>query len=85
MGVCIHIAFEMSITDENLKTVLIILLIDLAAPHAALLFFYVGYKIALLARKANLKQLCDNLRKNKSHENELHACEPQTNEEQPLL
>ena len=84
MCVCIHVAFEMSITDENLKTVLIILLIDVVAPQAVLLL-YVGYRIACLARKLNLKQLCDYVRKNKSYENELHACEPQTNEEQPLL
>ena len=84
MCVCIHVAFEMSITDENLKTVLIILLIDIVAPQAVLLL-YVGYRIASLARKLNLKQLCDNVRKNKSYENEMHACEPQTNEQQPLL
>ena len=81
--VVIHVAFEMSITDENLKIVLIVLLIDFAAPPAVLLF-YTSYKIASLARQICLKQLCDNL-KNKSHQNELHACEPQTNEEQPLL
>ena len=84
MCVCIHVAFEMSITDEDLKTMLIILLIDFAVPQAAILL-YIGYKIAFLARKLNLKHLCYYLRKNKSHENELHACEPQTNEEQPLL
>ena len=84
MLLCMHVAFDMSITDENLKTVMIILLIDFVAPQAVLLL-YVGYRIASLARKLNLKQLCNNVRKNKSHENELHACEPHTNEEQPLL
>ena len=81
MCVCIHVAFEKSITDENLKTVLIILLIDFAAPQTVL-FFYVGYKFASLARKQNLKDLCEYLRQSKSLHNELH---PQVNEEQPLL
>ena len=81
MCVCIHVAFEMSITDENLKTVLIVLLFDLAAPQAVILL-YTGYKTASWARKINLKHLCEHLRKK---ENELHVCEHQTNEEQPLL
>ena len=81
MTICLHVAFEMSITDENLKIVLIVLLFDSAAPQAVLLF-YVGYKTISWARKLNLKQLCGNLR---SNQNELHVCEHQTNEEQQLL
>ena len=84
MCVCLHVGFDMSITDENLKTVLIVLFVDLAAPQAVLLLC-VGYRIASLARKLDLKHLCDYLSEKESHENELHACEPQTNEEQPLL
>ena len=84
MCVCLHVGFDMNITDENLKTVLIVLFVDLAAPQAVLLLC-VGYRIASLARKLDLKHLCDYLSEKESHENELHACEPQTNEEQPLL
>ena len=88
--VCIfsHIMFEMSITDEALRVVVIILMIDLAIPQVALIVYF-GYKIACSARIQDLKRLCVMWRRKRlegESENipHNHECQPQANDSQLL-
>ena len=80
MSICVHVVFNMSITDENLKIVLTVLVIDLGAPQAVLLL-YLCYKLAILARNQPIRRVCDFLRNIKSCRNELQGCGNLTTEE----
>ena len=65
----IHIMLEMSITDEALRGVIMMLLIDLAIPQVALTVYF-GYKIAHLARMVDLKLLNTMCRRNRAKDGE---------------
>ena len=48
--ICIHVILEMSISEEDLNTMLVILILDLAAPYLLLLLWF-GYKLSQLIWK----------------------------------
>ena len=69
MCILLHIVFEMSITDEALRGVIMMLLIDLAIPQVALTVYF-GYKIAHLVRMVDLKLLNTMCRRNRAEDGE---------------
>ena len=90
MCIFFHIMLEMSITDKALRVVVMILLIDLAIPHVALMVYF-GYKIVCSARIQDLKRLCVMWRrKRREGESENvyiphnHECQPQASDSQLL-
>ena len=60
MCICIHVILEMNISEEDLNTMVVILILDLAAPYLLLLLWF-GYKLSQLIWKLMNKVLKRNM------------------------
>ena len=60
MCICIHVILEMNISEKDLNTMVVILILDIAAPYLLLLLWF-GYNLSQLIWKLMNKVLKRNI------------------------